>query len=184
MSRIFVSNWISLDGIFSGRGGDTGWFTSDEELMHFNLEQLNQADTILMGRTTFDLMVGYWPGIEASRDFADAYKLMNESRKHIFSKTVRDSDWQNCFFHDDINEEVISHIKASTHKNIVILGSGVVSTQLQAIGLIDGYHILLDPQIKGEGRRFFDAKHCPKLKLENAKKFDCGVVYLQYSVVK
>ncbi|HTG56008.1 MAG TPA: dihydrofolate reductase family protein, partial [Niabella sp.] len=88
MSRIFVSNWITLDGVFSGAGGDTSWFTSDEELMHYNLERLNEADTILMGRITYDLMAGYWPRAQAQQDFAGAYQFMNESRKHIFSRSI------------------------------------------------------------------------------------------------
>ncbi len=184
MSRIFVSNWITLDGIFSGPGGDTGWFTSDEELMHYNLDRLNQADTILMGRTTYDLMASYWPGTQAQRDFAGAYRFMNESRKHIFSGTLKESDWQRCIFHNEISQEVISNIKASASKDIVILGSGELSMQLHGLGLIDEYHILLDPQIKGEGRRFFDDMHLSKLKLESIKKFKCGVAYLHYLVVK
>lgn len=184
MSRIFVSNWIALDGIFSGPGGDTGWFTSDEELMHYNLERLNEADTILMGRTTYDLMAGYWPGTQARHDFAGAYQFMNESRKHIFSRSITVSDWQHCFFHNTVNQEVISKIKASTNRDIVILGSGDLSRQLHNLGLIDEYHILLDPQIKGEGRRFFDDIQFSELKLNNIRKFKCGVAYLQYAVVK
>ncbi|MGN7787135.1 dihydrofolate reductase family protein [Niabella sp. 22666] len=184
MSSIFVSNSITLDGIFSGPDGDTGWFTSDEELMHYNLERLNRADTILMGCTTYDLMGGYWPGTQAQRDFAGAYQFMNESQKHIFSRILKESDWHRCIFHNEISQEVISHIKASTSKDIVILGSGELSMQLHKLGLIDEYHVLLDPQIKGEGRRFFDDMHLSKLKLENIKKFKCGVAYLQYKVVK
>lgn len=184
MSRIFVSNWITLDGIFSGPDGDTEWFTSDDQLMHYNLARLNQADTILMGRVTYDLMAGYWRGAQARQDFAGAYQFMNESQKHIFSTTMNKSDWNRCIFHNDINPEVISNIKASTSKDIVILGSGNLSMQLHKLGLIDEYHILLDPQIKGEGRRFFDDMHLSKLKLESIKKFGCGVAYLQYLVVK
>lgn len=184
MSSIFVSNWVTLDGIFSGPGGDTGWFTSDEELMHYNLGRLNEADTILMGRITYDLMAGYWPGAQARHDFAGAYQFMNESRKHIFSKTLTESDWQRCIFHHEITPEVINNIKDSTSKDIVILGSGDLSMQLHKLGLIDEYHILLDPQIKSEGRKFFDDMQMSKLKLKSIKKFECGVAYLQYAVVK
>lgn len=184
MSRIFVSNWITLDGIFSGPDGDTDWFTSDDELMHYNLARLNQADTILLGRVTYDLMAGYWPGPQARHDFAGAHQFMNESQKHIFSTTMNESDWNRCIFHNDINPEVMRNIKASTDKDIVILGSGKLSAQLHNLRLIDEYHILLDPQIKGEGRRFFDDKHWSGLELESIKKFKCGVVYLQYAVVK
>ncbi|WP_114790898.1 dihydrofolate reductase family protein [Niabella yanshanensis] len=184
MSRIFVSNWITLDGIFSGAGGDTGWFTSDEELMNYNLERLNEADTILMGRITYDLMAGYWPLAQAQQDFAGAYQFMNESRKHIFSTTVNKSGWDRCIFHNEVSPKVINDIKTSAGKDIVILGSGKLSARLHNLRLIDEYHLLLDPQIKVEGRRFFDDIQKSKLKLKNMKKFECGVVYLQYVVVK
>ena len=184
MSRIFVSNWISIDGVFSGAGGDTNWFTSDEELKDYNLHQLHCADTILFGRTTYELMHAYWPTEQAKRDYPDVHRYMNECRKHIFSHTVNSSDWQSCYFHNAVNKEAIEKIRADTNKNIVILGSGEIATQLHNLGLIDEYHILLDPQILGEGRRFFDETTPVRLKLESMKKFNCGVAYLRYSVVK
>lgn len=184
MSKIFVSNWISLDGIFSGPGGDTGWFTSDDDLYRYNIEQLLKADTIIFGRTTYELMLNYWPTQQAKHDYPHAYAYMNGCKKHTFSKTVSYTDWQSCFFYKELNRAAIEDIKRTTHKDIVVLGSGEISKQLHNLGLIDEYHILLDPQIKGQGKQFFHETDPVRLKLDSTKKFDCGVTYLQYSVVK
>ncbi|MCH5598606.1 dihydrofolate reductase family protein [Niabella ginsengisoli] len=184
MKKIFVSNWISLDGIFSGPNGETEWFTSDEDLYKYNMEDLQQADTIIFGRTTYELMIDYWPTSESQKEYPQAHEYMNACKKHIFSGTIHSSDWSNCFFHKELNPEAIHEIKSGTEKNIVILGSGEISRQMHALGLIDEYHILLDPQFVGAGKVFFQDMPKEKLLLQESKSFDCGVNHLKYKVLK
>src|SRR5688572_3379783 len=104
MGKIFVSNWITLDGIFSGPGGKTDWFTFDKELEEYNLNTLLPAGTILFGRKTFEIMESFWPAAGASEN-PRAAKYMNESEKHTFSKTVTSSDWNKSFFHKEIDRK-------------------------------------------------------------------------------
>lgn len=184
MSKIFVSNWIILDGIFSGPEGETDWFTFDKELEDYNLNTLLPAGTILFGRKTFDIMVNFWPTPLAEKEDPRTVQYMNESAKHIFSKTVTKSDWNNSFFHKELNNDTIEKIKADAPGDIVVLGSGEISMQLHRMGFIDQYNILLDPQLGIEGRQFFTNVPKTSLELVQAKTFKCGVVFLQYNMVK
>lgn len=184
MSKIFVSNWITLDGIFSGPEGETDWFTFDKELEEYNLSTLLPAGTILFGRKTFDIMVDFWPTALASNENPAVVKYMNESAKHTFSKTVTESGWNNSFFHKELNNDTIEKIKTGATGDIVILGSGEISMQLHRMGLVDQYNILLDPQLGIKGRKFFTDVPKTSLELVETKTFKCGVVFLQYNVLK
>src|SRR5688572_13550640 len=136
MSKIFVSNWITLDGIFSGPEGETDWFTFDKELEEYNLKTLLPANTILFGRKTFDIMVNFWPTALAANENPDVVKYMNESAKHTFSRTVTESGWNKSFFHKELNADTIEKIKAEALGDIVVLGSGEISMQLHRMGFI------------------------------------------------
>lgn len=184
MSKIFVSNWISLDGIFSGPNGETGWFTSDEELDRYNLGKLEQSDGIIFGRTTYELMESFWPTEAAHAESPAVINFMNNTPKHTFSKTLNASGWSNSFFYNEITREIVEAIKNKSRKDIVILGSGAISMQLHALGLIDEYKIMLDPQLLGKGKLFFQNIDKTSLELKQSKIFPSGINYLEYKVRK
>lgn len=184
MSKIFVSNWISLDGIFSGPNGETDWFTNDKELENYNLGKLEQSDGIIFGRSTYELMESFWPTEAANAENPAVINFMNNTPKHTFSKTMTSSGWRNSFFYTEISREVVEAIKSKSGKDIVILGSGAVSMQLHQLGLIDEYKIMLDPQLLGEGKLFFQNIDKTSLELMQVKTFPCGVNYLEYQVRK
>lgn len=184
MKKIFVSNWITLDGIFSGLNGETDWFTSDKELEKYNFDKLQASSDIIMGRTTFKMMEAFWPTEAGYAENAAVVKYMTDSAKHTFSKTVKDSSWANSFFYSNINIETIEAIKSKASKDIVILGSGDIAMQLHRLGLVDQYNIMLDPQLLGQGKYFFQDAYKASLELSCIKTFECGVNYLEYKVIK
>ncbi|MCF3109414.1 dihydrofolate reductase family protein [Niabella sp. CC-SYL272] len=183
MSRIFVFNWISVDGIFSGPNGETDWFTVDPELEKANLSGLDRADTILFGRTTFKMMEAFWPTPGAAAQYPEIAAYMNETAKHTFSTTVDNSNWPHSFFHKALNRDTVNGIKETAKKDIVILGSGSVSMALQELQLIDEYILLLDPQLLGKGMPFFKNAGPTALQLLDTRTFPSGIVRLHYKVV-
>lgn len=184
MKKIFVSNWITLDGFFAGPNGETDWFSFDEELEQYNLSKLNQSADIIMGRTTFKMMESFWPSEAGMKENPVVVKYMTDSAKHVFSKTVRSSAWENSFFYPEITADLVESIRNKAGKDIVILGSGDVSMQLHRLGLIDQYNIMLDPQLLGKGKPFFQGVDQTSLRLVQTKTFKCGVSYLEYTVKK
>ena len=99
-------------------------------------------------------------------------------RKIVFSKTLKQVDWNNSQLFDEINPEAIKRLKQDDGKNILIYGSASVVQQLTSLGLIDEYQILVHPVALGGGKPLFKGKQ--KLKLVSAKAFTSGVVLLTY----
>ncbi len=184
MKKIFVSNWVTLDGIFAGPKGETDWFSFDKELEQYNLEKLLPAKHIIFGRTTYDMMADYWPSAATESENPEVVKYMNESTKHTFSTTVTSSDWDHCFFYKNLDVATIEAIKEKADSDLVVLGSGDVAMQLHRMGMIDQYNILLDPQLLGQGKVFFQGIDKTSLELVSCKTFKCGVNYLEYKVRK
>lgn len=184
MSRIFVFNWISVDGIFSGANGETDWFTSDPELEAANLSALHIADTLLFGRVTFKMMEAFWPTPGAAAAYPEVAAYMNETAKHTFSTTVNSSHWAHSTFHNVLNRDTVNAIKATAKRDIVILGSGSVSRALQELQLIDEYILLLDPQLLGRGKPFFKDVEPTALQLLDMRTFPSGIVRLHYKTVQ
>ncbi len=94
MRKIILSNLISLDGFFEGPDKELDWFVIEEEFYEYVRELLNQVDTILFGRITYQMMVKYWPN--AKDNDATITHKMNHLRKIIFSKTLKKVDWNNA----------------------------------------------------------------------------------------
>ena len=93
--KIIVSEMISVDGFFAGPSGEIDWHVVDDEFNQASIEQLNNADTLMFGRVTYDLMAGYWPTPEGLKDNAAIAERMNNLPKIVFSKTIDKLEWNN-----------------------------------------------------------------------------------------
>jgi dihydrofolate reductase len=92
MRRLIVSNVMSLDGFFEGPNQDLSWHVVDDEFFAYAAEMLRSVDTILFGRTTYELMAKYWP-VAAKDEIADK---MNSLDKIVFSRTLGKAEWRGC----------------------------------------------------------------------------------------
>ena len=96
MRKIIVSNLITIDGYFEGLSQDLSWFVTDADFFDYAVEQLNEVDTILFGRITYQQMAAYWPGAETKDAALTAIKdKMNSLQKIVFSKTLEKAEWNN-----------------------------------------------------------------------------------------
>src|SRR5689334_12552039 len=77
MRKLLMFNMISLDGYYEGPGHDISWHTVDAKFNDFAIEQLNAVDTLIFGKRTYELMVGYWPTDEGVKDSPAIAALMN-----------------------------------------------------------------------------------------------------------
>lgn len=183
MRKIIVSNVVSLDGFFEGVNKEIDWFTVDESFFEYARQLLNEVDTILFGRVTYQMMAAFWPNA-IDEDAVITHK-MNHLPKIVFSKTLKRVEWNNAkLVKNNLSKEVKS-LKEQPGKDIVIFGSGTLVTQLTQLGLIDEYRIIINPFILGKGNTMFkgiDDKI--NLKLLQAKTLDSGVVILYYVPVK
>jgi len=181
MRKLIVSNLVSLDGFISGPNGEIDWFGWDKELESYSKEQLGSMGTILFGRVTYELMVGYWPTATADTIDRMIIDAMNNLPKIVFSRTLDKVEWKNSrLVKDDIEGEV-AKLKREPGKDMVIYGSGSIVSALSQAGLIDEYRILVNPVVLGSGKpQFGDIKDRINLKLLSTKTFGNGHVLLCY----
>ncbi len=177
MRRVIVSNMMSLDGFFEGPNHELNWHVVDDEFLAYAADMLRSADTILFGRTTYELMANYWPSAPKD-EIADK---MNGLGKIVFSKTLEKAGWNNCRLVRGNAAEEVSQLKKSPGKDIVILGSGMLASDLLQRGLIDEYRVILNPVLIGAGKPLFEGiEHQLRLALKETKLLHSGVAILYY----
>ncbi len=181
MSKLSVFNLVTLDGYFAGPGGDISWHNVDQEFQELANEASNSGNTLLFGRVTYELMAGYWPTPEGIKDDPVVARGMNRAEKIVFSRTLTNADWNNTrLVKDDMLAEV-RRLKQGSGKDLTILGSGSIVAQLAQEGLIDGFEILLNPVVLGQGKTMFEGVQGRfSLKLKSARTFKNGNVLLNY----
>ncbi len=145
MRKLTVFNLVSLDGYIAGEKGDISWHHVDDEFQELAIRASNSGNTLLFGRVTYELMAGFWPTEEAIKRDPIVAAGMNRSEKIVFSKTLKKADWSNTrLVKDDMLAEV-RKLKQQAGKDLTVLGSGSVVSQLAQEGLIDEYNILVNP---------------------------------------
>lgn len=158
----------------------------DEELMDYYIQLLREADLLVYGRKTYQLMVPYWPEVAKSQDdraedieFARAFIACNIV---VFSRSLeRIEDGKTRIVRSDLREEIL-RLKQQPGKNILIGGVDLPG-QLMRLGLIDEYRIVIAPILVGEGRRLFEdvsLSEIKRLKLVESILSKSGSVALRY----
>jgi dihydrofolate reductase len=181
MRKLSVFNLITLDGYFEGPDHDISWHMVDNDFNDLSISQLEAVDTIIFGRVTYELMASYWPTMGAFRDDPLVAGFMTNTPKVVFSKTLQKAEWQNTrLVHGDAAAEIV-RLKQLPGKDMIIFGSGKITTALTNAGLIDEYGIIICPVILGNGTSLFQGVvNRPKLDLISTRKFDNGNVLLTY----
>src|SRR5688500_11862872 len=155
MKKIIAFEWLSLDGFIGGPNEETDWFVWDEEVGLAAKKVQSKTDTLLFGRTTYDIMASYWPTPAAASEDPVITDFMNNTNKIVFSKTLEKVDWKNTRLVNEITPEAIKKIKQQARKNILIYGSGSIVSQLMKSGLIDEYQIMINPMVLGNWKPLF-----------------------------
>ncbi len=179
MREVIMWNLVTLDGFFEGpKAWDIDWheYVWGDELEGWALEQATAADTILFGRVTYEGMAGYWPSQKG--DIAD---FMNNTRKVVFSRTLKSADWSNTRLVKENPEKEVARLKRQPGKDIVIFGSATLCSTLTKHGLIDEYRICITPVVLGSGTPLWKASpNRLRLKLVEAQPLKSGGVILRY----
>ncbi len=181
MRKVVFAFNFTADGYASHTDG-----IADEELHDYFTGVLRDASVILYGRTTYQLMVPYWPDIAKSQsetrsenDFARAFDSLDIV---LFSTTLKHAEGKNTrIVRANVAEEVMA-LKQQPGKDICV-GSLSIASQLSDRGLIDEYRILIHPVIAGKGPRLFETVRLQaklRLDLVGSRTLQSGVIALHY----
>lgn len=184
MRKLIVFNFVTLNGFYKGPDGDISWHRHGAEESGYSEEGLRANNILLFGRVTYELMAGYWPTPDAMKDAPVVAEGMNKAEKIVFSRTLKNAEWNNTRVVKENIVEEIKKMKQAPGKDMTILGSGSIVTRFAEQGLIDEYHIMVDPVLLGSGTAIFKNINCKlDLTLTNARTFKSGVVLLSYRPV-
>ena len=185
MRKVIVTMWVTLDGFIAGPNNDMSWVRVDEAMGTYEDDLVSAADTLLLGRVTYQSFAGSWPHVPdnpaASEGEKEYARKLNGMRKIVFSRTLEMVEWNNSTLLHEISPDDIVAVKQESAKNIVIYGSASVVQALMELGLIDEYQLLVHPIVLGSGKRLFrDGSNTTALRLVEAKPFSSGIVLLSY----
>ncbi len=142
---------------------------------------LGAADTILLGRKTYDSFAGAWPDREAAGgEDADFAKKLGDTRKLVVSGQKLTFTWRNSEQLDAELLEAVTALKSEPGGDIAMSGSVSVVRQLLAAGLLDELHLLVHPIAVRKGIRLFDDGEKIPLTLLSSQAFRTGVLNLIY----
>ncbi|MGW6915927.1 dihydrofolate reductase family protein [Kitasatospora sp. NPDC054939] len=144
--------------------------------------QVAAADTLLLGRVTYDSFAGAWPAREtAGGEDAPMAKALGDARKIVVSNSDLQFTWRNSERLDGDLVEAVTALKQEAGGPIGISGSVSVVRALLAAALIDELHLLVHPIVVGRGTRLFDeGAHPINLKLLSSTVFTTGVLHTVY----
>lgn len=168
---------VTLDGCCDHRAG-----VPDEELHRNAVENLNRADALILGRTTYEMMeVAFRPAWTGEMpDWMEPFRrTIDAAKKYVVSSTLNRVDWNAEFLRGDL-ATVIQQLKQQPGKGLFV-GGLQLPLALAELGLIDEYEFVVQPKIAGHGPTLFAglSKHVD-LKLVSRQEFASGAVAMRY----
>ncbi|HEX5089788.1 MAG TPA: dihydrofolate reductase family protein [Nocardioides sp.] len=178
MRTIYVTEFISLDGVIEAPGGEegykhTGWtfdIESDPAQYEFKGEETFATETLLLGRRTYEGFAAAWP--ERDGEFADKF---NSLEKVVVSTTLESPTWTNTTVVRDL--DAVRALKEGDGGPIGVHGSATLAQSLHRAGLVDEWHLQVFPVVLGSGKRLWadDVDDKQKLTLRESRVYASGV---------
>lgn len=182
MRKLIAAINMTLDGFCDHTAG-----IPDEEIHHHYADLLNNANVVLYGRITYQLMQ-YWqtllknPSGEKSMD--DFAMAIDKIPKIVFSHKLKNTEWESAKLSNQPIEKEVLTLKQQSGKDILV-GSRSLIIQLMKLNLIDEYQLCVHPVIAGSGLPLFEnINDRTILKLIKTRTFSGGAVILYYEPTK
>lgn len=185
MRKLKLQMQVSLDGFVAGPNGEMDWlaFNWDEPLIQYVSKLTEPVDCITMGRKLAQGFIPHWTAAAKQPENSESAfaRKMSDTPKVVFTKTLTSNPWENArLAQGDIREE-IAQLKNQPGKDIIVYGGGNFVSNLIQHGLVDEYHLFVNPVVLGDGMTIFKGvAQKLNLRLVQASAFQCGIVVLQY----
>jgi dihydrofolate reductase len=179
MRKIIAAEFMSLDGVVEAADQwHMPYFC--EEMGAAQSALMDETDTMLLGRRTYEEFAAAWPGRTAA-DFGPLAAFMNDTPKLVVSTTLQHLTWRNSsLVKGDLAGEV-TRLKESTGRTIFVPGSATLVQSLLRANLLDELRLFVDPVLVGAGKRLCESDNGQvPLHLASCATFPNGVLSLTY----
>jgi dihydrofolate reductase len=179
--KLIVANIMSLDGYFDGPGGNVMVMPMDDCFDAYNAERLATADTLLLGRRSYELLKGFWPGRADAPDASPAERevsrLENAIEKVVISDEITPNEtdpWRDTttIVRRAESRERVTDLKRGSGGDILVFGSRTLWNDLLDAGLVDELHLIVGSAIVGGGTPIFGTESTPQLRLIDSRTWD------------
>jgi len=185
MRKLFSFMVTTLDGFHSGPNGEFDWPNVDDEFDEFSIRQMNDIDTLLFGRATYEYMAQFWPSPEALKADPVTAERMNRIHKVVFSSTLKETTWENSELVDTTDTDAAATVTELKQQpgdgDLALFGSPRFTASLLQAGVVDEVRVMVNPILLGGGVTLFTGlTDRVKLQLKRTITFSNGNVLLCY----
>jgi len=200
MRKLVVCNLVSMDGYYEAPDKNVmplfdyrrEAYPADESFDTYNAKRLRAADTLLLGKSSYEGFKRYWPPVAEDPDAApitrEISRLDNTIEKVVVSNSLTEEEtepWQGTtriIRRADAHEQV-ALLKQQTGREILIFASRTLWNDLLVHNLIDELHLMLSPVILGAGTPLFEGAPRVSPRLIDTQTWDgSGIVLVRYDV--
>jgi len=185
MRNVIYAINVTIDGCFGHTDFGHTKTIADKEVSAYSTQLIRDADLLVFGRKTYQLMIPYWPDVikdpsatETEKEFARTFDSKN---KIVFSRSLDRAEGNTRIVRTKLQDEILK-LKQEPGKDIFVGGVDIPS-QLIKLGLVDEYRFVVHPILAGGGRRLLEGVSLHeklRLKLVESKPFKSGCVALRY----
>lgn len=173
---------VTLDGCVHHEAG----VAPDEELMQYWTAEMQRADAVIYGRTTYEMMQSAWrrPASGQWPDWMEEWEIpfaeaIDRVPKHVVSSTLATADWNAELIQGDLGKAV-RRLKQQPGEGLS-LGGVTLPLALAELGLIDEFTFVVHPVLAGHGPRMLDGlSERVRLELVERREFASGAVAQRY----
>jgi dihydrofolate reductase len=187
MRKLKLQVQMSVDGYVAGTNGNLDWAVKDwdEELIKYVTGITEPIDCIVLGRKLAQGFIPYWTRVAGDPNDPEftAGKIFSETPKVVFTRTLARSEWENTVLAKGDLVDEITKLKKQSGKDIISYGGASFVSALIKHGLIDEFHLFINPVAIGQGMAIFkELDHKQDLVLVKSTSFKCGMVVLHYGL--
>ena len=182
MRKVVLWMGVSLDGFIEGPAREIDWHHVDDEFHTYVNGELAKMGAFLMGRVTYDLMVGFWPTAEtdpaSTPPMVEFAGIWRDMPKIVYSRTLERADSNTTIVREVVPEEV-QELKEQPGGDMTVGGANLAASFMR-LDLIDEYRLYVNPVAIGRGKPLFPPDVRIELQLTETRTFGNGVVMLRY----
>ena len=185
MRKLKLQVQMSIDGFIAGPNGEMDFmvWNWDDELKQYVTDITEPVDCIILGRKLAEGFIPHWANVAANPDHPEfaAGKKFTDTPKVVFTQTLNQSAWENTVLAKGSLVDEITKLKKQNGQDIIAYGGATFVSALIKQGLIDEFHLFINPTAIGNGMTIFKALTGKQnLALVKSTAFDCGIVGLNY----